>query len=986
MLFRGVGHLGKDNGGCVTTLHLISHTHWDREWYKPYQVFRLQLVRLIDGLLDLLARDPDYKYFMLDGQTIVLEDYLEIRPEREAELRRLIRAGRILIGPWHILPDEFLVSPEATIRNLSEGARLSRRFGARMRVGYTPDPFGHVGQLPQILRGFGIDRAAFRRGLSDEPCEVWWQSPDGSRVLAAYLRDGYDNAAGLPTADPVLFASEVGARRDSLKPHSAVSDLLLMHGTDHMVPPSDTSAAVRSAVGRLQGDRLIHSTLPKYFAAVSAAVRSRKIELPVIEGELRSPKRHHLLPGVLSARMWIKQRNRQCETLLEQWAEPFSAFASLVAGKDPSCDWLVRDPSGGLHAAWRLLMQNHPHDSICGCSIDEVHEEMKPRFAQVEQIGGEIARASLAALAGAIDTSAGPRPIVVFNPTAGPRADRVEVEVRPPEDWDSFEITDAAGTVAPHQAAAGAAAELINVVLDRASLRGMIGALHEGRAGNLALGGIRFRREGDTLHVDAVMEEDSRPDPEAWKRAVDGFREYLEEESISKFHIRARSAAAARVVFVAGAVPPHGWKTFFLRKRWVPVPAAVSIHPLARAFLPLGLRLAQTRVGKFLTGRRPRSGEPPVIENEFLRVAADRDGTLTIVDKRNGAVYREMNRFLDGGDCGDSYNYCPAGRDTVIRARRKAVRVRKAAVEQTLEVDLEIAAPAALSADRKSRGKDVARLPITTQVTLVPGVPRADIHTVVQNNANDHRLRVHFPFGNVAPAGKPVARYDGHFEVVRRDADPPADDTGWIERWRPEVPQRDFTDLTDARRGLMIANRGLPEVEVVAGREIAITLLRCVGWLSRDDFPTRVGHAGPMLPLPGAQMQGPWTFDYAVIPHDGNWLAASREARAFEAPLRAMEAGAHEGVLAAEGSMVEAVPPEFELSAIKAAESGRGILVRGWNATGETLRVTIRPWRVFAKAEQVDLAEDRIGALRIGRGGEVHFTVRGHEIRSVIFR
>jgi mannosylglycerate hydrolase len=974
----------------VITLHLVSHTHWDREWYKPYQAFRLKLVRLIDGLLDLLARDPEYKYFMLDGQTIVLEDYLEIRPEREAELRRHIRAGRILIGPWHILPDEFLVSPEATIRNLLEGAQLCRRFGARMPVGYTPDPFGHIGQLPQILRGFGIEWAAFRRGLSDEPCEVWWQSPDGSRVLAAYLRDGYDNAAGLPTTDPALFAREVAARRDSLRTHSAVKDLLLMHGTDHMAPPPDTSAAVRSAAGHLQGDRLIHSTLPEYFAAVSAAVRNRKAALPVVEGEVRSPKRHHLLPGVLSTRMWIKQRNRECETLLERWAEPFSAYASLISGMRnapaAAADPLVRNPSGALHSAWRLLMQNHPHDSICGCSIDEVHEEMKPRFAQAEQIGGEVVRASLAALSAAVDTRAGPHSLVVFNPAAGPRTDRVEAELHPPGDWDSFEITDATGTVVPHQAAAGAAAELINVVLDPASLRGIVGTLHEGRAGNLALRGIRFRREGDLLHVDAGMAEDASPDPDAWKRAVNGFREYLADPSIAKFHIRARNAAATRVVFIAGAVPGHGWKTFSLRKKSVPAPAAVSIHPVARAFMPLGLRLAQTAFGKFLIDRLTRSGGPPVIENEFLRVAAAADGALMLLDKRNGFAYHGLNRFLDGGDCGDSYNYCPPARDAVIGARRKAVRVRKAAAEQMLEMDLEMKVPAALSADRRSRGRDFATIPITTRITLYPGVPRADVHTIVANTAQDHRLRAHFPFGDGSSAGRPVARYDGHFEVVRRDAPPPADDSNWIERWRPEVPQREFTDLADEKRGLMIANRGLPEVEAAGGREIALTLMRCVGWLSRDDFPTRSGHAGPMLPLPGAQMRGEWAFDYAIIPHAGDWLAASREARAFAAPLRAAETDAHRGILAPEGSFVGVAPAAFEISSIKKTQDGRGILVRGWNTASEPIRVTVRPWRAFAHAERVNLAEERIAALRFGRERGVSFPAKRNEIISVIFR
>ena len=135
------------------TLLVVSHTHWDREWYLPFQLYRIKLVRLIDRLLAILDSDPAYAYFMLDGQTVVLEDYLEVRPERRADLEGYIRSGRVLAGPWYILPDEFLVGGEAVIRNLLRGHAIARQFGGVMEVGYVPDPFGQISQLPQILRG-----------------------------------------------------------------------------------------------------------------------------------------------------------------------------------------------------------------------------------------------------------------------------------------------------------------------------------------------------------------------------------------------------------------------------------------------------------------------------------------------------------------------------------------------------------------------------------------------------------------------------------------------------------------------------------------------------------------------------------------------------------------------------------------------------------------------------------------------------------------
>ena len=246
------------------TLHVISHTHWDREWYLTFQQFRLKLVHLIDKLLDILAEDPNFKYFMLDGQTIVLDDYLHMRPEMEEVLRKYIKDGRILIGPWHILPDMFLVSPEAHIRNLLEGARTARKFGPKMPIGYIPDPFGHPGQVPQILRGFGIETAALWRGVSDLPAELWWESPDGSKVLLAYLRDSYSNGANLPVHDPMQFTQLIAIARDSLAAHSAVNDFLIMLGTDHMEPSPHTSAAIAYANANLPNTQVIHSTLPDY--------------------------------------------------------------------------------------------------------------------------------------------------------------------------------------------------------------------------------------------------------------------------------------------------------------------------------------------------------------------------------------------------------------------------------------------------------------------------------------------------------------------------------------------------------------------------------------------------------------------------------------------------------------------------------------------------------------------------------------------------
>ncbi len=314
----------------MKTLHVVSHTHWDREWYRTFQDFRFQMVHLLDRLLDLLEGDPDYRHFTLDGQTILLDDYLAIRPEAAPRVRRLVADGRLLVGPWYVLPDEFLEGPEALIRNLLFGRRACRRFGdlpqPMERVGYVPDPFGHVGQLPQIAFGFGMEALCFWRGVGQAPTEFRWTAPDGTERLVLHLCNSYSNGAWL-AADEAGFVRDLAAERDALAPQAVTDHLLVMQGTDHQAPRPDLPARLRAARAAL-GDRVVHSTLPAYLAAVQAELgRDGQAALPLRRGELRSPERSHLLPAVLSTRMWIKQWNARCETLLTRWAEPWSALA-----------------------------------------------------------------------------------------------------------------------------------------------------------------------------------------------------------------------------------------------------------------------------------------------------------------------------------------------------------------------------------------------------------------------------------------------------------------------------------------------------------------------------------------------------------------------------------------------------------------------------------------------------------------------------------
>ncbi|MBO9371553.1 MAG: hypothetical protein J7575_10810, partial [Chloroflexi bacterium] len=534
------------------TLHVVSHTHWDREWYRTYQQFRFRLVHLVAELVDLMERDPSYRFFLLDGQTVVLEDVVDVRPDLEGRLRRLIQEGRLFIGPWFVLPDEFLVSPEALVRNLLLGDRIARAWGAKMAIGYVPDTFGHISQLPQLLCGFGMETAVIWRGVGDAPLEFRWAAPDGSEVLVCYLRDSYSNAAHLP-ADEDGFIAAVKGERDRLAPHAATSHLLLMQGTDHMFPRADLPRLLEAA-DRALPDRVVHSSLPACVAAVRAELGEDGLRaLPLRTGEMRDPSRAHLLPGVLSTRMWIKQRNHTCQTLLERWAEPFAALAA------PHLAPFAR-------RAWKYLLENHPHDSICGCSVDQVHQEMKVRFDWCEQMGEEVTWTALEAIAAQVDTQGeGTVALVVFNPSSTPRTDRVVAAVIPPVDPEGHALVGPDGHPVPFQVLRHTVGAEMELTFDQETMRQMAAMAVAGGGvvyGDRAVRGMHVWREGNVGHLTlSVRRGTAGATPEHLADGIASLHALLQDATVERFTVRVREDEALEVAFVARDVPPLGYVT-----------------------------------------------------------------------------------------------------------------------------------------------------------------------------------------------------------------------------------------------------------------------------------------------------------------------------------------------------------------------------------------------------------------------------------------
>jgi 2-O-(6-phospho-alpha-D-mannosyl)-D-glycerate hydrolase len=398
---------------------LVSHFHWDREWYRTFEAYRARLVDAIDRVLDLLASDPEFR-FLLDGQTVLLEDYLAVRPERRGALARGVRERRLAVGPWYVQPDSLLPSGEALVRNLLRGRAAAASIGPASRVAYVPDSFGHPAQFPQLFAGFDLTAFVHWRGSGDEIDRIGaayrWVGPDGSAVVATLLRDGYFNAACLP-ADVEEAAARLAETASRLDDGSG-TPILLLNGFDHMLPDGHV-AAVADALARRTGAAVERGLL-------ETAVVPPITDLPAVHGELRGARLANLLPGVWSARVDVKLRNRRCETLLTGWAEPWTALARHLGGPDER---------PALALAWQRLILCQAHDSLCGCSTDAVMAQVTARLDECEGLARETAARVLGRLAGLGVERRTPwtaeQDVVVFNPSAHARTDLVRVPLDP---------------------------------------------------------------------------------------------------------------------------------------------------------------------------------------------------------------------------------------------------------------------------------------------------------------------------------------------------------------------------------------------------------------------------------------------------------------------------------------------------------------------------------------------------------------------------
>jgi hypothetical protein len=447
--------------------HLIAHTHWDREWYRPRAAFQARLVPMLDDLIERLLADPGFRSFLLDGQTVLIEDYLRARPEREADLKALVKTGRLQVGPWYVLADELIPSGESLVRNLLLGAADAERLGGRLDVLYSPDAFGHPAAWPALAREFGIKHGVVWRGLGGEPGQerdlYRWRGPDGRDVLLWHLPPGgYEIGAALP-ADPDRLPAAWNRVRAALVDRAAGKHIPVFVGADqHAAHPQ--FVRLRDLLLDLEpGNAFRISRLDEFF---QGAAEGGSAAAAPLAGELRWSYRYTwTLQGVHGTRAPLKRRHGDAELWLERLAEPLAALARRYGGRD-------RRPL--LELAWRTLVRCQFHDTIAGCTSDAVAAAAERRVTDVRAYAEEIARGALHDLVGHDPDAARERPgagapaLVLWNPAARARAGvvvadvtffRRDVLVGPPDDraprtgpgYEPFALRTAEGRLLPVQ-------------------------------------------------------------------------------------------------------------------------------------------------------------------------------------------------------------------------------------------------------------------------------------------------------------------------------------------------------------------------------------------------------------------------------------------------------------------------------------------------------------------------------------------------------
>ncbi len=898
--------------------HIISHVHWDREWRYPIWQTRLMLVEFMDGLIDVLEKGI-YKGLVLDGQVIAIEDYLEFKPENRTRLKNLISAGKLDIGPWYTLPDEYPVDGECLVRNLLVGICKAQAFGKAFMVGYTSFGWGQTSQLPQIYNGFGISIGMIGKGPSPERvpnCEFIWRGPDGSQLLTTrfgqmgrhnfflglylsmlfgtdYTTDNWSWSSGgtdFHRCEPEQKEQDHFCLNKPQKWHpeyitmevldkiwdTMQSSLLkdnrsMMNGCDYAAVQELLPEMVQkiNEIDKVNGREWQQCKMSDYVGLLEE--KCDRKQLITIEGELRDGPAYMVTGNALATHMDVKRLNKQAQNILIRFAEPLSV--------------LVDDGSENfLEKAWIYLLQSHPHDSINGVTQDKTIEDVKSRLRHVIELSQSVGNKALQKLTVDIDCSmCGENEIIIVavNPLPYPRSDVVEAYINMPDTSPKFELWPSVD-------------------------KGLI-----------------------------VYDADNVPMGTQWQGVA------RELYPVTSLHSRAFPYACLQhhIYFDTGTIPAGGYKTFTVR------PLPQKINTLYKSML--------VETGSIKVDDR-------TIENEYLIVSMNSDGSFNLEAKELGMIFRNLNYYQDRGEAGDFWINRPPAFDKVISSLglNASIWTEEAGpLQATLVAEIKMAIPSRVIKSEQQRSSDTRDLIIRTYITLKAHSRQVDVRIQFDNVCQDHYLRVMFPTGM---SNAMYADSGGHFTVDHRSVRPqgPGDNKYWPDM--ATLPTNNFVDISDGKFGFALIHSGFTEYEVSqdSKRTLALTLLKAVQtWICTE---SRVGSVYPSQKA--GQCLGTHEYSYAIRPHRGSWIEADifNQADMFNSPIKLVQTNKHSGRLPfKEHSLFSISNSLIRFSALKYSKSKKSCILRLYNPTPYSQQATTSFTEAIDGVWETELDEKR---------------------------
>lgn len=888
--------------------HVVTHTHWDREWRYPVWENRQYLVDMMDELLEILDTQPEYSCFLMDGQTVMVEDYLEMRPENREKVEGYIKSGKIDVGPWYTLPDLYPVCGESLVRNLLKGDRVAKKLGRRLDVAHESFGWGQTAQFPQIYKGFGLDFVVVAKNVSKDRCpncEFLWEAPDGTKVFATRLgeharanffmnaflaittdkdynsdeyfmklgKDGqvYHEADGKGFWEDYFVIDDNGEIHDSrlkaaielawesMKDTTTPDMRILMNGSDSSTAQPQLVEIVKKAREMFPDLDLQLSTLEEYVKDFKATVDEKALK--TIKGELRDGPAYKCSANALSTRPKIKILNKLTENTLFKIAEPLSCMEDKynTTFVDKAVDY---------------LLLSHPHDSINGVTQDKTVDDTIYRLSQSLELAECVANTACKNIVKSIDYSKYADDAIlltVFNTLPYKRSEVVKLYIDFPQTlnvWD-FDIMDGDK-------------KLEKQIISRKEVTTPVSNLH------------------------------TRPLP----YAVDRYEVLVKVDDI----------------------PAMGYKTI----------SAVKTANLNR-------KMVFWHDMRKFTGSEI-SKTPNTMENEFVKAEVNANGTITLTEKTTGRVFENLNYFEETGDQGDYWIYYPPYHNktyTTLGANADIWCEENTTISATICAKIKMTVPAyAIVNENMVKGEsrrsdEMTEIEIITKYTLKKGAKSVDVETTINNTAKDHRMKAIFDTG----VKTDIAKSAGHFYVDERSTKVPEGE------YYPEMqtlPKGYFTTLEDKKGGFSFIDNSTCEYEATEDGRLAISLFRGV----RNIICTEFRSAGVFPHEDGGQSLGKLVFNYTLYPFAKNETGMIAER--ISAPVKTVQTSKGRGTKADTVSMLE-IPEELVLTAMKKAEDSDKYIIRIFNPTNKTVKGDIKT--TFKNAKLVTLNEEEVGNI-----------------------